>query len=350
MRLLVHGSGFKKPSFYRSDAEELRCGKPREIGGNPKCHWFPSSVDLEALGKSSGGSVPAATIAELLDVIRRQSRGSIEELRILGHANNTFFALGGVIKADEIRFDEPSMLGGSASFLAAMPRFRELFDRFAPRAQLTLIGCGTGGTDGGLLDLVSRTIVLRVADFKKPIQYAIDGVTPLRHRVKLANGDSGWRIEEDARITVRGKVMYSYAALQIENMFGGDLVTRDAFGTNAWDLKPDAESRAGVMIWNAAFRMKLGGYHDAITATEVGWRLISEFHQAKVDWVAGVGYEEQIPGLRVLYSQGKALIHVGKKFIEMTNPVTLDQRAREMGEALDFIANHKEGVILVKQS
>ena len=44
MKLLVHGSGFRRP--YRNDPEELRCGKPKELRGNPDCNWFPSSARL----------------------------------------------------------------------------------------------------------------------------------------------------------------------------------------------------------------------------------------------------------------------------------------------------------------
>jgi hypothetical protein len=350
MRLLVHASGFKRPSYYRTDADELRCGKEKVVGGNPDCHWSPSSVDLEPLGRSSGGSSPAATIADLLSIIRRQSTGSIEELRILGHSNEDYFALGGEIVPDNVKFDEPTMLGQSASFISAMPRFRELFDRFAPHAQLTLVGCGSGGTGGTLLDLVSRTLVLRVAGFKKPIQYAIDGVPSLKpsRRVRLSNGQEDWVIKADAKITQRGKVMYSHAALQIEDVLGAAAVTRDALGTNAWDLKPDVESRAGVLIWDAAFRVRQGGIHATISAWEVGWRLISEFHSARGDSVAGVGYEENTAGLHVTYQGSKAFVNVGKKFVEMTNPATLEQRAREMGEALDLIANRKTGVVSIK--
>jgi len=61
MKLLVHGSGFRRP--YRNDPEELRCGKPKEVRGHPDCNWFPSSLDWESLGRSSGGGTPVGVVS-----------------------------------------------------------------------------------------------------------------------------------------------------------------------------------------------------------------------------------------------------------------------------------------------
>ncbi len=121
MKLLVHGSGFRRP--YRNDPEELRCGKPKEVRGNPDCNWFPSSLDGDSLGRSSGGSTPVGTIADLLAVIRAQSLDSIEELRIIGHANGKFIAFAGTTLPDKIVFTENAMIGILQHLSAPDPDF-----------------------------------------------------------------------------------------------------------------------------------------------------------------------------------------------------------------------------------
>jgi hypothetical protein len=119
MKLLIHGSGFPRP--YRSDPEELRCGKPTEVRGNPTCAWSPSSIDWEALGQKSGGSTPAGTVDALVAAIQAQRVESIEELRIVGHSNGSFLALGGKIDPREVVFTENTMLGSSQTTGIAPP-------------------------------------------------------------------------------------------------------------------------------------------------------------------------------------------------------------------------------------
>ncbi len=340
MRLLVYGSGFSRPSYFKTDADELRCGKPKEVGGDEKCEWSPSSLDFTELVRKSGGGQPAKDVAELLQVLDGQKPASIDELRIIGHSNNQFFALGGTIIKDNVTFNEPAMLGVSATFLTAKPRFRQLRDRFAPKGRVVLMGCGSGGTDGNLLHLVSLTFMLAVSGFQRPIQYAIDGVTGGRF-VKLRDGSTTRFIANDAKITERGKAMYSSAGLQIEEVLGADAVDRAALGSNAWDLRPDSESRSGQSLLNAVGRAK----SDRISAMELGYRVINEFHSSRADLVHGVGYEPNMPGLRVAFEGSKSTLYVGKAFVDNTSPTTIEKRAAEMGAALDLIAVHKPGII-----
>lgn len=342
MKLLVHASGFRSP--FQNDVQELRCGKPREVGGNPNCHWSPSSVDLAALGRASGGSQPAATIDELLNLIQKQAVNSIDELRIIGHSNETYFALGGSIIADNVTFAEPAMLGDSATFLNSETRIRGLHDRFKTGAQITLMGCGSGGTGGTLLDLLSRIFMVKVNGFKRPIQYAIDGTTAGRIVQVPGFGQTRF-IANDARITVRGKVMYSYAGLAIEETLGQEYVTRSALGTDAWAMKPDAESNVGPSILNAAGRSGRSAIDARLAAFEVGWRIIKEFHPTKAHLVAGVGYEPNLAGLRVVIDGNAATINVGDAYVRKTDFNSLPQRAAEMGDALHNVSIKKAGMI-----
>lgn len=102
--------------------------------------------------------------------------------------------------------------------------FRNLQNRFRADGRVVFAGCGSAGVDSDLLELVSHPVVRTVAGFSEPILYAIDGTTrgPMindRHGRPI-----GRRIDDDARITMRGKVMYSKAANKIEDIFGSDMV------------------------------------------------------------------------------------------------------------------------------
>ena len=344
MKLLVHGSGFRR--IYRTDPEELRCGKPKEVRGNPDCTWFPSSLDWEWLGRSSGGSTPVATIADLLNVLRTQPPDSIEELRIIGHSNGNFIAVAGTTLPDRIHFTENAMIGDSATFNTARPAFRSLQDRFRADGRVVLAGCGSGGIGSDLLELVSHTVLRTVAGFTQPILYAIDGTTrgPM---LKDRNGRMiGRRIDDDARIVLRGKAMYSTAANRIEDVLGADMVGTGALKTNAWELQPDAKSNAGD-IFDAVRRCKASP--DVISAAEVGFRLKNEFYPSS-GRVAGMGYAGDLSGLRVVGDtkhKDSMIINLGKGFIDRITPTTLDQRVRELAIALDMTSQNRAGVVPV---
>ena len=342
MKLLVHGSGFRRP--YRTDPEELRCGKPREVRGNPDCTWFPSSLDWEWLGRSSRGSSPVGTIADLLAVIRAQPPDSIEELRIIGHSNGNFLAVAGTTLPDKVIFAENAMIGDSATFNTARSAFRSAQDRFRADGRVVLAGCGSGGIGSNLLELVSHTVLRTVAGFTQPILYAIDGTTrgPV---VKDRTGKViGRRIDDDARIVLRGKVMYSTAANRIEDILGADMLGTGALRTNAWELQPDAKSKAGD-IFDVVRRCKTSP--DVISAAEVGFRMQNEFYPFRGQ-VAGMGYAAELSGLRVIEDRkvkDKMTINVGKGFIDRITPTTLDQRVRELAMALDMTSQNRAGVV-----
>src|SRR5437867_10748009 len=107
MKLLVHASGFEnepKLSGRIGEQQEIRCQLHKKCGGDPKCHWSPSSKDFKDAGAHSGGSSPAASVDDLMKTIERQAVNSIEELRILGHANSSVLALAGAVRKDDVYF------------------------------------------------------------------------------------------------------------------------------------------------------------------------------------------------------------------------------------------------------
>ena len=339
MKLLIHGSGFEQPvAFRNNEPAELRCGKPVEVRGNPACHWSPASIDWRVLGQKSGGSTACANMDELLATIRAQNVESIEELRIIGHSNKNFLALGGTIEPDKVRFTESAMMGNSQTFLTAQPMLRQTQDRFTSDARIVLAGCGSGGIGSDLMDLVSHTFLRTVLGFTEPILYAIDGTTSGPEVRDRSGKLIGRRIDNDARITSRGKAMYSTAANAIENLFGSDMVGTGVLRTNAWELVPDAQSNAGDIF--IAIRRKQAG----MAATELAWRILQEFFPQR-PWVSGTSVDEKLSGLRVRKHGTGAMIDVGPLYATRTTPVTLSKRVQEMQRALDLISKKAEGVI-----
>ncbi len=158
MKLLVHASGYRTVPPWTSDQQEISCTLDPRCGGIAACHWSPASRDFAAVGTRSGGSSAAATIDELLAVITGQNPESIEELRILGHANDQVFSLAGDVKRDDVYFtDDKALIGPFPEFKSAVPRFQAVQDRFTADAKIVLMGCNAGtGVDASSPGLTVR--------------------------------------------------------------------------------------------------------------------------------------------------------------------------------------------------
>lgn len=352
MRLLVHGSGFRSP--FPDAMTEIRCGKAAEIGGNPACNWSPSNPDLESLGRTSGGSTAVATLTDLAAFIEQQPIGSIDELRILGHSSSEFFALGGTVVTNDpnilVRFNEPAMMGDSATFLGLQSRFHRMRDRFAEKGKITLAGCGSGGTNAKLLDLVSRTFLCCVAGFQRPIQYALNIRFPLNAPIVRSHGrDIGPRIGPGWFIAERGRISYSAATLAFEEVLGSSFVDTTAFSNNAWTLVSDAISCAGQEVVDAAKRTNVAQGISALgSATEVGWRILKQYFPDKIGLFSGVSGDDTLRGLRFNAQGGRGMLIVGKPYAQNTNPATIDQRVSEMGEIVRLAESSRSGTVLMK--
>jgi hypothetical protein len=104
------------------------------------------------------------------------------------------------------------------------------------------------------------------------------------------------------------------------------------------------ESLVGQQLLNAARRVNRAPIDGRLSSFQVGWRILREFFPGRAGTVSGVGYDEKLRGLHV---KGTT-ITVGKAFVEDTNPSTLEQRRKEMGEALDLVARGSSGFIAMK--
>ena len=210
MKLLAHASGFKYP--FKSINEEMRCGRESALGGDPACTWTPSNPDFDAYGKTSGGSNPVASVAELIDLIRKQPVGSIDELRIIGHSSATIFALAGTVLIRDpnsvCKFDvETARIEDSPAFQKNFPTLHQLRDRFSDRGEITLVGCGNGAPGSALLELASKAFLVAVNGFQRPIQYAIDfghpGKVSAKHQRDILNMP-GWVLNWRGSLSASG--------------------------------------------------------------------------------------------------------------------------------------------------
>jgi len=337
MKLLVHASGYRTVPPYANDQQEIRCVLHPRCGGTPNRHWSGSSVDFAAAGTASGGSSPAASIDELLNVIRQQNVESIEELRIIAHANDKMFVLAGEVRPDDVWFiKEDAWIGPSDAFQAAMPKFRDLQDRFTADARVVLAGCNAGSGIDAVMSTVSHAFLRKVFGFKDEILH------------KFTWGPTGAAVRDggkvvcvglagNSRVLTRGRMCYSPAAKQQADMFNQP-VPDSLFQSNVWLLEPDASSNAGDIF--IPMRSK-----DAGTAAgELVWRILQEFYPNHA-WVSGTSADPSLPGLKVQKKGNAIFIVAGPDFVRKTTPRTLRNRVAEVGKALELVKAKSEGTV-----
>lgn len=168
-RELVYASGYA--NRFRSDRAEVGCYQSR-----PRCQWFPSTVDFRQTAINSGGGIGRATFTDLLDHIAAAAPGSITELGLIGHADRTWFGLGGTITANDVVFTEEGVIG-AGSIEPQMTRIAGLRNRFAKGATITLYGCHAGAGQG-LLDAISNAFQVCARGFTNEIITCLRWNTP----------------------------------------------------------------------------------------------------------------------------------------------------------------------------
>ena len=168
-RELVYASGYPRP--FGSDAAEVGCFQHHR-----GCKWSPSSVDFHATATNSGGGSGAATFSALLDHIAAAPPDSISELGLIGHANPTWFSMGGRITADDVLFTDAGVIGAE-SIEREKTRIAALRNRFKKDAQITLYGCNAG-LGKALLDALRDAFKVCVRGFTNEIFTCIRWNTP----------------------------------------------------------------------------------------------------------------------------------------------------------------------------
>jgi hypothetical protein len=78
--------------------------------------------------------------------------------------------------------------------------------------------------------------------------------------------------------------------------------------------------------------------------------MIREFYAYR-GYVAGIGFAANLVGLRVVEDEKikrKMTLDLGQGFIDRITPLALEQRVRELGQAIDLIMMRKPGVVPAK--
>jgi hypothetical protein len=345
MKLLVHASGYQAVPPYRNEQQEILCTVHPRCGGI-KRHWSASSADFKAAGDASGGSSPAGTIDELLGVIQKQAIESIEELRIIAHANEKMFCLAGEVRPDDVYFTkEEAWIGPSNTFKGAITKFHDLQDRFTADARIVLGGCNAGSGTDAVLSIASHAFLRKVWGFKEEILHKfIWG--PTGAAVKDRGQVICFQLARHSHILRRAMMAYSPAALEQAQMFhpgeeAAQYLPDSLFKTNVWELDPDASSGEGDIF--SVMQSK-----DAVFASgELVWRILQEFFPNH-PWVSGTGWygvDRSLSGLKVRKKGSDMFIDAGPDFAGKTTPRTLKNRVAETGKALDLVAAKAEGTV-----
>jgi Domain of unknown function (DUF4157) len=211
-RELIYGSGYPRP--YANDAAEVI---DAEQGT-----WFPSSVDMSATTRNSGGGSGKATFKALLSSIETRAVGSITQLGIIGHSSSTDFGLSGTIGGGNVAFTNGGLIN-TTSLAREASTIANLRNRFATGAKIVLFGCHAGA-GRPLLDAISQAFGVCVKGFTGEITWCFtwNSVTKaIQTRGKV------WVVNPNDPLPVRPGC----------SQFGQDINT----------LTPDQESCVGVV-------------------------------------------------------------------------------------------------------
>ena len=96
------------PNRYGGVSNEFRLSR------KDPSEWFPTSDDFRATARLSGGGTGEATnFKQLLEMIGKQSKGSIEVLDLVGHAGNISLTIGDTTFSDGSGFALGGLIHGT---------------------------------------------------------------------------------------------------------------------------------------------------------------------------------------------------------------------------------------------
>jgi hypothetical protein len=183
--------------------------------------WFPTTIDFRETAAHSGGTGEASTFAKVIDLIAKEDAGSISDLGLVGHANNTTFSMSGRVTSDpaNVVFTKEGMIH-PVSIKDNLTKITALRDRFAKNGTITLYACDAGvGKD--LIDSLSDAFQVCVRGFSNEIFWCFT-----------------FR-EKDKKIISRGKTWYDSTGL-------GKPPDCESFQTDIRQLSTDQKSCTGV--------------------------------------------------------------------------------------------------------
>lgn len=291
--LLVHSSGYPRPSSFRTDADEMQCVRPN-------CKWSPSSLDFAAMGANSGGSEGVGTVAGLQRLLESQPKASIKELRLIGHSNDQMFSFGGTITHDDVIFTSTACLRNSDTFQTEVKGFQRLADRFAMGGKITLLGCNSGGRAGELLNFLNESFFVPVNGFKELIDYlqAVENRGRYRY-LPLGQVDGPWK-------------------------------------TNAWDVTPDAFSKQISGAPLIAHKARKAGGSQLEFAQDLMNDLLHNYF--RLESKPAIRYYPATElSLATVVEEKNKLIEVSQGYINNLTEDTLHWRLRELRVAFDLL-------------
>lgn len=293
--LLVHSSGYPRPSSFLTDADEMQCVRP-------SCKWSPSSLDFAAMGANSGGSEGVGTVAGLKSLLENQPKASIKELRLIGHSDDRMFSFGGTITRDEVFFTAAACLRNSDAFQAEVKGFQRLADRFAMGGKITLLGCNSGGRAGELLNFLNESFFVPVTGFKELIDYlqAVENRGRYRY-LPLGQVDGPWK-------------------------------------TNAWDVTPDAFSKQISGAPLIAHKARKAGGSQLEFAQDLMNDLLHNYFRLESKPTIRY-YPATELSLATVVEEKSKFIEVSQGYINNLKEDTLHWRLRELRVAFDLLEN-----------
>jgi hypothetical protein len=326
-RHLVYADGYPQPQHYQPEQREIQCSQGQLAG----CQWSPWNLDMAALAEGSGGGTPCRTFDALLALIEAQSPGSIDELGVVGHANEEGLALAGRIVPDDVLMATNSMLGLEETLDSHTKRVEGARDRFGRNARITMFGCHTGSSMA-LLNRLSAAFRVCARGFTRAIRYRIawQGNT-ITSRGEVASGEA----EET----------FNSVGLQAPAMYLRDV----------WSLHPDMESCYGAPAETMA-QIVEGASRKAVAPDAVARRILEGYfadQKLKVDavvrdpemrvphWLTGGSIIAVRP--RGTGQATSGVIAVGDDFREATTREAFEDRFEQIEWALRVIDEWRAG-------
>jgi hypothetical protein len=210
---LIIASGYA--NSYGGDAAEIAAADPKNK------QWYPTTIDYRATAARSGGTGEAKSLGEVIALIAAEKPGAIQRLGLVGHANQTVFAMAGAVTMNpsNVRFFESGRIDAD-SLSANSDKIKAVRDRFAKDARIVLYACNAGvGKD--LLDAVSNAFAVCALGFSNEIVWCF-----------THNG---------RKIVTRGRTYYDANGLEVYPECDGNSFASDI---TAWG--PDGKSCVGV--------------------------------------------------------------------------------------------------------
>lgn len=169
--LNVFGDGYAQPPAMKSDAAQIKGSRQTSF----KEKWFPATEDFKV---TAAGGPGAGTFGSLLASLKGTSLGTVNALRIIGHATSDGGGVLGLAGKIDPPPDADVSFNGTddvspATVTAHLATITTLRDRFAKGGKIILVGCNAGSADPLMLALATAFNVC-VEGFSDEVTWCLD--------------------------------------------------------------------------------------------------------------------------------------------------------------------------------